>query len=150
MDSVAIQAVIDDLLKEKNILQSQLDEVTALIGSLERRRQRVSGIQPELQPSVVHSRLPFGTEDSTAPPSVTSGMFAGMTWVAAAKKLLEMHGRPMKTAKILASLEKGGLHINGERPYANLYSAIRRHKDFAGTTEGWRLKAWHEKNQETA
>jgi hypothetical protein len=64
----------------------------------------------------------------------------------AAKLFLEKVGHPLKTADIIAGIEKGGVKIGGKTPKdkkTNLYTILHRSEDFALVgKDAWGLTSW--------
>jgi hypothetical protein len=64
----------------------------------------------------------------------------------AAKLFLETVGHPLKTADIIAGIEKGGVKIGGKTPKdkkTNLYTILHRGEDFALLgKDAWGLTSW--------
>jgi hypothetical protein len=64
----------------------------------------------------------------------------------AAKLFLEMVGHPLKTADILAGIEKGGVSVGGKTPSTkktNLYTILNRSEDFGRIAKDtWGLVGW--------
>lgn len=154
MDAKAVGVVVDNLQKEKHDLQAKLESFRAQLGAIQAEMNSLNTQIDDLDVTIkVLDRHHGGRRGEARPlkekqpsPSeqIPPGVYEGHSWVGGAKKLLEEIGKPMKTADILKRLEGGGLHIGGARPYASLYSAMRRSKYLKLTKHGWIMKAWEE------
>lgn len=156
LDAKAVGVVVDGLSLEKQSLQTKLEklrvDISAIQAEMNSVKSRLDDIDITLkvlqrkQGGEVSELRPASEEQPSTLGENVSTAFPGQTWASAAKTVLEVGGRPIKTADILKRLEEGGMQFKGTRPYANLYSALSRSKPFKLTKRGWVLKEWEVKN----
>lgn len=133
-----------------------------LAAEIEKARRRISTFQAmieewELELGIARTRPDSGAQGHDAggkkalsgddPLAGMPGMiFFGKSQTEAAKLLLERVGYPLKTAIVLAGVEKGGVKVGGKTETVkkqNLYTILNRSPEFGRVArDTWGLIGW--------
>lgn len=132
-------------------------DYAAVLADLEARRAALDGVIAVLKQLVGTGALeailvpPTGDKAeggmartaAATPSEVAPGMFHGLSVSEAARKFLEMKKAKQRTVDIAAALRQGGIESTAANFYGNVFTTMKRRKDFIKLGKFWALAEWH-------
>jgi hypothetical protein len=135
-------------------------DYAAVLADLEARRATLDGVITVLKQMVGTGVLeailipsPPGTKSENAnrdtvgsgalPSEVRPGVFHGLSVSEAVRKFLEMTKTKQRTVDIATALRQGGIESTADNFYGNVFTTMKRRKDFVKLGKFWALAEWY-------
>jgi hypothetical protein len=125
-------------------------DYAAVLVDLETRRAALDGAITVLRQLVGNGALDavpspgMKIEERDATPSeVVPGVFHGLSVSEAARKFLEMTKAKQRTVDIASALRQGGIESTADNFYGNVFTTMKRRKDFVKLGKFWALAEWY-------
>ena len=132
MASDVLEAALNELRKRREQLDRAIEGLEAELG--------ISSGTPTAPSSIAEFRATGSNERTDLLTQVYEGQFFNKSQTQAAKDLLNMAKRPLKTPVINDALTKSGMKVYGP----SLYTAFKRSPDFVLVLPNtWGLKEWY-------
>jgi hypothetical protein len=121
-------SVLADLEARRAVLDAAIAGVRQLLGQVGESKASAS---------------PQGATMADLPQDVAPGVFHGLSISEAAKKYLQMTKTKHKTTAICDALRAGGIESASKSFYGNVFTSLKRNKEFIKLGKHWALADWH-------